>query len=722
MKKLLIFLLFTLILRASAQITCGLPGVSSSQSCFNTNITPVPLPNPIPSWGPNTSAVVAAGGNPYLMQTVGNLTGSGTSVTPTDFGLPVVRCTDSTFFGGLFWGLSDSGAPNLFNSNDSLFLAKANGGTHYLIHFDSNTGACLPVSGITYTKDVLFSHTNPNVIYVLIGTNSNQLYQDTISVTCSPACSGSVTVHTLLYDFATANCLQNAYNGNPTWAGGGSVGVFSSSLDDTTFSNYFSDTGISGQRGRWAASWSTSYGSGNCDLLDTQSMKYRSHGGTQSITTITPAFHAGDRFALHETYSALNNNYIVLSAAVNSYTYGKYAQNLYFWQTGTASVAACGYAVLAGANPISGSSVIGNITSGTFVLGETVTQTGTGAHAVIIAPLVIAAMPLVVGTITGSPNGTGTWVGGSSGAVFTPTASPALNATINYECGGHFGQGYTQLVTGKNGTANRYTNPATPLTSTAPNSAPCSDSHYSWNFTNTTDSYPALITTQGYGALAFTSLATIQTVGSATKCTTDPTFAGIPLYYDENYYNNIGTGKVLRTNHTFNSGWSWSFDVQNAGVGIESSSGKWHAFLTDGWGQFGSTDGNAEANIGGPDWNNSFTGFKIGTGFGSFITPQTANAGHYIYHVASCSSSPCTTGAVAPIWPQTSTPHTTVVDGNVTWETYPDAHNSAISAISNARSEIMFVKLFTSGTPPPPPPPGVTIAPGSLFSIQNLLQ
>lgn len=58
-----------------------------------------------------------------------------------------------------------------------------------------------------------------------------------------------------------------------------------------------------------------------------------------------------------------------------------------------------------------------------FIEGETITQTNTGATATIAIPG--SSGPLLYGSRwTGSPNNSDTWVGGSSGAVFTPTATP----------------------------------------------------------------------------------------------------------------------------------------------------------------------------------------------------------------------------------------------------------------------------------------------------------
>lgn len=694
---------------ASSQvITCGLPGVSANQSCFNTSTSPVPLPNPIPSWGPNSTT--AAGGNPYLVQTVGNLTGAGTCVTPSDFGRQICRATDITFFGIGQWGFVDNGEPNLFSAEDSsgnfTLILKANGGQRYFIHCDSN-GSCTPIlgslsGGVNFSA--IFDHSSPTTVYSLEGAGKTVINQYTLSVACSGiplACTGSLGTATQLYDMASVNCIRNSYNGNTGFVGGANVGLFTNSLDDTTFSISYNDDGQIGQWGRWIASWRKSYGSsGNCDILEAQTQKYRNNAGTQGVVSITPPVFAADKFSLHEGYSALTNGYALLSPATNSYTVGEYYTQNYMWQIGTANLVHAGYP---SPLPTSGNSINGTITSGAFTSGETVTQALTGASGTIVTPsggvagfMSAASSVLQLGTITGSPDSTHDWVGGTSVAHFTPVAVPVLNPTNgNNGLSGHVANGYLGIVVGKNGVYSSYANPFSPLTNTTPNAGICNDVHQSWNHGNASDGYPPLMSGQD-AAGAFANLAQLQTAGSAAVCPpppVSPSFTGIPAYYDEDYFTNIGSGSVLRTNHTFNSGWSWVFDVQNA-VGDQSSSGKWHAFPTDAWGQFGSTAGNAECNIGGPDWSkNDSTDVITGTGFGSFIMPGTGNNGHYVYHVQSCSGT-CTTGATAPTWPQSSTPNTTVVDNTITWETYPDAHNAAVSAVNNCRAEIMLVRDF----------------------------
>jgi len=706
-----IILIFGLLLACSlpmaAQINCGPPGVSGNQSCFNISTSPVPFSNPIPSWGSNTACVNAAAGNIYAMQLCGNLLGAGTYVTPNDFNFPIGKCSDYSFFGGPLWGFADSGDPNFFSSDDSAILLKANGGTRYLIHIDAN-GVCSPAPGVTYGTAVYArSPSSPTTIFTLQGKNQTQLYQDTVTITCSGTCTSALTTHTLLKDFADSYCITNSYNGDPGWTGGGSVGQFTVSGDDTTFTMAYSDSGVTGQSMRWAVTWNIADGlSGNCDVWDATTGKRQLENGTQGMANITPAYHAGDKAHLHEDTMGLSSAY-ALSSPVNK-IYGNLTGVFYYFiQRGSFTINSCGYPAPA---PITGFSVIGSVTSGTFASGDTLTQTGTGATAPIATPIVANnPWPLVLGTITGVPNATGTWIGSPSGAIYTPTTLPLLNATSNYNCDGHGANGYTVRVAGKQGSSHLYSAPGTPLTATYPNGSPCSDLHGTWNFGNLTDTFPAMMTTQddtnnGFGS----NLATLQVAGSNTVCPLSSSYAGIPLYYNEIDYTNQGTGNVLRLAHTYKTGLFYTFDGQSGGGAIQSSTGKYAAFLSDGEGQFGSLSGNPKCNIGGPDWNASdSTHYHTGTTWGSYIAPQSANTGHYVYHVKSCSAG-CVSGTVNPVWPQTNTPGVTVLDNTITWETTPDAQNAAISAIQNCRLELMLVNTFTSSAPPPPVPAPAT--------------
>jgi hypothetical protein len=65
--------------------------------------------------------------------------------------------------------------------------------------------------------------------------------------------------------------------------------------------------------------------------------------------------------------------------------------------------------------------ITGSVSSGTFVGGETLTQTTTGATA---ESLTVGGSQFLVNFLSGTPDATHTWVGGTSGAVFTPTTVP----------------------------------------------------------------------------------------------------------------------------------------------------------------------------------------------------------------------------------------------------------------------------------------------------------
>ena len=77
------------------------------------------------------------------------------------------------------------------------------------------------------------------------------------------------------------------------------------------------------------------------------------------------------------------------------------------------------------------SMVIGSVTSGTFVPNEQLLQTTSTATA-YLAGSVSKSGPMTIAQIAGTPDGSGdTWVGQTSGAVFTPSAPPmAATSTV----------------------------------------------------------------------------------------------------------------------------------------------------------------------------------------------------------------------------------------------------------------------------------------------------
>ena len=77
--------------------------------------------------------------------------------------------------------------------------------------------------------------------------------------------------------------------------------------------------------------------------------------------------------------------------------------------------------------PLSVDIITGSVTSGTFSAFETLTQTSTGATAKLDG-IPTGSSNLFVTAVTGSPDGTHTWVGGTSGAIYTPTSLPSYGA------------------------------------------------------------------------------------------------------------------------------------------------------------------------------------------------------------------------------------------------------------------------------------------------------
>lgn len=715
---------------------CGPPGLSTSQACFNTSTGVTPLVSPIPSWGSNPTPTGANAGNPYAVQLTGNLLGTGTSVTPSDYGMPIIRCTDANMFGGQLWGLVDNGGPTLISPDDSAFIAKANGGNRYIIAFNPITGYCVGVTGtgLPINNNVSWSHTNPQVLFTLSGPSSTIISTQTIVITCTPlpiavgtTCTAVLGTLKQIYDFSNTSCIQNSYNGSPGWTlGSGSVGSFSDSADDTSFAVYYSDHNIAGQHGRWFVNWKLGYGtcatltacnSIPCNIWDTNSGKYQSFLGVQKPISITPPSQALDTFTIHEGFSTLGNTYGTVTppqqSAMITGTY--YSQN-YVWNYETGTVIHAGYPTPTA--PTGGNSIIGSLTSGTCLTGDTFTQAGTGATTTIVTPsggtpgFTTNGAVLQVGTIAGSPNTSGAW--SSAHCVYTPLVSPAQlpqpNPTANYFFAGHYANGINFQISGKNANESLYTNPIVGNTTfTTPNGAPCNDSHFSWNFNLGADANPSLTTSQDYYSPA--NLATLQVAGSPSSCPPpgNLSFHGIPAYYDEYYYSNNGGSAVLHLAHTYNSGWEWSFDAQNSGVGMQSVRGRWVVGLSDGWGQYGNyINGNSSCNVGGFDWLKSdASDFVVGTGFGSYIMPQSNNNGNYIFHVKSCTGT-CATGGVRPGFPQSVSAYATIVDNTITWETIPSNSNPAVNAVNDCRPELMLIKTYQPGSVTPVQTPAPT--------------
>ncbi len=86
----------------------------------------------------------------------------------------------------------------------------------------------------------------------------------------------------------------------------------------------------------------------------------------------------------------------------------------------------------------------GGTTTGTFVIGETVTQTGTGATGFVLED---DGGTIYVQRDTGTFNSTGTLTGGASGATNTPTGSAAFT-TVPKDIGDGSDNNYTAVISG----------------------------------------------------------------------------------------------------------------------------------------------------------------------------------------------------------------------------------------------------------------------------------
>ena len=618
--------------------SCGPP----TYSCMNSGLSVVPFPTQIPIWGTTNTAVnnptYCASSNPYLFQQCGNLAGAGTIQTPTDFNQPIIRCTDANTSGYQgYWGTRDNGEPNIFGADDSWLSVHGGGATGTLDPILYFTGSSCGLTGISYAypQAVQADHTHPQYVYPTAGTNKQQLWQDTLPIplaSCAPICTQPAgSNHVELFDFIYG-CVSN----------GTSQGTIYCASNPSDASDSFN----------------------------------RLRNPYNGNTSWTPS----GSYATGLLTSSADDNTFMLGFADN--TGSNYVA---VWRRSYGINGGCDIWNVATGTLWKHDGSCNSVTPCNFTFQQT---TGSPApdeftfHEAFVDPsgtygfVDTSSQALMIqGTYAEGPY---IWQIGTTNIVGKcGTTSPT-----NY-CTGHFGEGYAGLAVGQQWHApfsspNSGTNMFSGSITTT-----CADSHFSWNHVDTgtqTDDYPVLIGWQDEGS-------TYNLLGSGTPpCP----------YYDEIDFtlaSGLGAaGTTHRAAHQFNTGWSPSFEPQNA-IAIQSSSGKYIAFPSDGWGQFGSTGGTAACNIGGPDWQKSdsshftvYSGSGAGV-FGNFIAPASHNAGNYIFAVQSCSGSPCATGSSEPTFPQTGSATVTETGtGNITWVNTGN--------IQNCRSDILIVKTF----------------------------
>lgn len=79
-------------------------------------------------------------------------------------------------------------------------------------------------------------------------------------------------------------------------------------------------------------------------------------------------------------------------------------------------------------NACGANAVTGGVTSGVFYPNENLVQATSGATSNLIGT-VYGVGPMLIGPVIGTADGSHGWVGQKSGAIFTPSAVPAVNAT-----------------------------------------------------------------------------------------------------------------------------------------------------------------------------------------------------------------------------------------------------------------------------------------------------
>jgi len=191
---------------SAPSITCGPP----TYKCSRSDSSFVPVPRTIPSWGA--------------------LIGTNTVVKDPDFHNPIVRVTDASLGVGnnFCTGLGGSGdVPQIWNADSTILLICNQNGAYFPIGFDPvnfrTTGPLYGNNPIYKSGGGMFSHTNPNLFYMISGGKLQTIDYTNRRTPPTPQ---------LLYDYA--KCGVSAFK----WQTNGG-----SDLTDTIFSAGFSTTG-----------------------------------------------------------------------------------------------------------------------------------------------------------------------------------------------------------------------------------------------------------------------------------------------------------------------------------------------------------------------------------------------------------------------------------------------------------------------------------------------
>jgi hypothetical protein len=266
---------------------------------------------------------------------MGGLTGTGTIVTPHDFGNPIVRATDSVSGGGYSWSgtgvftgnytVTPTGADytSIWNS-DSTFLLASFSGAGYTGVLGFNPSTMTPAAALVPGFQVAgpsmtWSRTNNKLLYHLVsGTGNIETYTFT-DATHAPTANGS------LYDFK--NCTGSGITaGNVTWQG--DLGIDALGNIGTTVS-------ITGTQDTATLVVAYNISSGLCQVL---------HANTGLITGsgVTGATSISDEYLVHDTNLGAGGWVAIAAATGTLISNGCHSlsntNQQYYWQLGTTTV------------------------------------------------------------------------------------------------------------------------------------------------------------------------------------------------------------------------------------------------------------------------------------------------------------------------------------------------------------------------------------------------
>jgi hypothetical protein len=609
------------------------------------------------------------------------------------------------------WSVDNTTGPGIYVQDNTVTLTQGSGSVSTSNVFDFTNSQCLMNTVNGYPTDpariepvLSWSGSGTQVTFtVATGTNIYATNQTvlmsgftgagaafnglTFTVLSSGTTSQFKVTSTVTGSSSTGTATGTSFPLNQ-WTG--ALGV---ERDETTFTVPFSIKGGQGS-GPYLARWLV--GQPGCRLYRTDIGNVTNNGtllGTITdvpwngpVPSVCPIGGCGGKHPLwliHDINQP-NPTHTEVSPTLSTFIYGTFFEDDEFWD-GTTNVIPCGVGApnwKAGTVQSDGDRVLPFGTGGTNA-GKFIYQ--------------------IINTVGGT-NGTSppTWnqtpasdtVDGVSGITWRNTG---VGAAQEYSCAGHKYKGYLGAAAGKNYSYHLYANPISPQLQLGPIGAnSVGDQHLGNTQGNTTDTNWIVVASSSQG----TNVDLLH--GNLPGALYGELFFVAPPYCTPGVLNTVGCtlGQVRRANHGYNTGWSPSFDTRY-GMCVVSQTGNYAMCPFDGFGQFGSRQGNAKCNIGGPNWSNTDNPTFAWT-VGAYTLPSLGqvNPGNYIYKISSCSGA-CTKGTTPPTWVQSSTVAGvgSFTDGTITWVAAPDANTPANTAVANCRTEVFVAILNRTSAP-----------------------